>query len=68
MQPEETSVYISVTEPVEPLGSTLYLFGQLRSFGSVSDRYKYPTIKRIFKEPEPKSNTNSISNTKPKPK
>ena len=39
MQPEETSVYISVTEPVKPLGSTLYLFGQLRSFGSVGDRY-----------------------------
>ena len=33
------NVYISVTEPVEPLGSTLYLFGQLRSFGSVGDRY-----------------------------
>ena len=39
MQPEEDNVYISVTEPVEPLGSTLYLFGRLRSFGSVSDRY-----------------------------
>ena len=33
------SVYISVTEPVEPLGSTLYLFSQLRSFSLVSDRY-----------------------------
>jgi hypothetical protein len=39
VQPESDNVYISVTEPVEPLGSTLYLFGQLRSFGSVSDRY-----------------------------
>jgi hypothetical protein len=33
------NVYISVTEPVEPLGSTLYLFGQLRSFGLVGDCY-----------------------------
>ena len=33
------NVYISVTEPVEPFGSTLYLFGQLRSFGSVGDRH-----------------------------
>ena len=39
MQSKEISVYISVTEPVEPLGSTLYLFSQLRLFGSVSDRY-----------------------------
>ena len=39
MQPESDNVYISVTEPVEPLGSTLYLFGQLRSSGSVGDRY-----------------------------
>ena len=38
---KKISVYISVTEPVEPLGSTLYLFGQLRSFGLVSDRYTY---------------------------
>ena len=47
MQPEETSVYISVTEPVEPLGSTLYLFGQLRSFGSVSDRHSYTTYRGL---------------------
>jgi hypothetical protein len=33
------NVYILVTEPVEPFGSTLYLFGQLRSFGSVGDRH-----------------------------
>ena len=40
-KPESDNVYISVTEPVEPLGSTLYLFSQLRSSGSVGDRYNY---------------------------
>ena len=40
MKPKSDNVYISVTEPVKPLGSTLYLFSQLRSFGLVSDRYK----------------------------
>jgi hypothetical protein len=28
----------------------------------------YVNYKKILKEPEPKSNTNSIPNTKPKPK
>ena len=43
MTPERGAkrTYISVTEPVEPLGSTLYLFDQLYgSFGSVGDRHK----------------------------
>jgi hypothetical protein len=35
---------ISVTELVEPLGSTLYLFGQLRSFGLVGNRYTSPLL------------------------
>ena len=40
-KPKSNNIYISVTEPVEPLGSTLYLFSQLCSFGSVSDRYTF---------------------------
>ena len=35
------NVHILVTEPVEPLGSTLYLFGQLRWSGLVGDRHNY---------------------------
>jgi hypothetical protein len=38
-KPESDNVYISVTEPVELFGSTLYLLVALRSFGSVSVRY-----------------------------
>ena len=41
MQPEVTTYIYRLPSLVEPLGSTLYLFGQLRSFGSVSDRYKF---------------------------
>jgi hypothetical protein len=44
-KPESNNVYISVTEPVEPLGSALYLLVALRSFGSVGDRY---TLAGVF--------------------
>ena len=35
----QVTTYILVTEPIKPFGSTLYLFSQLRSFGSVGDRH-----------------------------
>ena len=54
------NVYISVTEPVEPLGSTLYLFGQLRSSGSVGDRY---TRTRIPHQKSQKSQYNISTTT-----
>ena len=49
---------------VEPLGSTLYLFGQLRSSGSVGDRYTLMEnleIGGIF-EDETKEEGDSVTN------